>query len=235
MLRGQGFLPRFILTVPENLAGTRLQDEAYRAKNADIDPRLIAYWTRCKHLLDECPKPLAAQNQNNGRYVMYMNDEAKKIDEDFYDLFESMQGAGQRYEYLQAFASRASQLARRLATVFAYFEGLPYIDAKIIKGACEIVQHSLNEWAAYADIEPKTESDAQRLIKWLIGKCVQQKTNRLAYSYVQTSCPRPMQKNSKLLVMIMEQLEDANYLKIEILNKKRLVILNPLLLGKETK
>ncbi len=235
VLRGQGFLPRFILTVPENLAGTRLQDEAYRAKNADIDPRLIAYWTRCKHLLDECPKPLAAQNQNNGRYVMYMNDEAKKIDEDFYDLFESMQGAGQRYEYLQAFASRASQLARRLATVFAYFEGLPYIDAKIIKGACEIVQHSLNEWAAYADIEPKTESDAQRLIKWLIGKCVQQKTNRLAYSYVQTSCPRPMQKNSKLLVMIMEQLEDANYLKIEILNKKRLVILNPLLLGKETK
>ena len=235
LLRGQGFLPRFILTVPENLAGTRLQDAVYRAKNANTDYRLIAYWKRCKFLLDECPRLLAEQEQHNGRYVIPMNDEAMVIDKSFYNLFESLQGAGQRYEYLQAFASRASQLARRLATVFAYFEGLQSIDAKTLKGACEIVKHSLNEWAMYADIEVKVESDAKRLIKWIVNKCNKQKTDRIPYSNIQTSCPRPMQKNSKLLVMIMEQLVDANYLKIEILNKKRLVILNPLLLGKETK
>ncbi len=40
VLRGQGFLPRFILTIPENLAGTRLQDAIYRSKNANHDHRL---------------------------------------------------------------------------------------------------------------------------------------------------------------------------------------------------
>jgi hypothetical protein len=229
-LRGQGFLPRFILTVPENLAGTRLQDEAYRAKNANTDHRLLAYWARCKYLLDEYPRPLAGQEQYNGRYVIPMNGEAKKINDAFYDLFESMQGAGKRYEYLQEFASRASQLARRLATVFAYFEGLPYIDAKTLKGACEVVKHSLNEWASYADIEVKTESDAQRLIKWLIGKCVQQKTNKLTYSYMQTSCPRPMQKNKNILEMIIQQLEDSNHIKVESLGRTRYVVINPILL-----
>ncbi|MFN3072653.1 DUF3987 domain-containing protein [Acinetobacter sp. TY2] len=231
VLRGQGFLPRFILTIPENLAGTRLQDAAYRNKNVSTDHRLIAYWTRCEYLLDDCPQIKPEYELHNGRYVLSMNDGAREIDAAFYNIFEELQAKGQRYEFLQAFASRASQLARRLATVFAYFEGLQCIDAKILKGACEVIKYSLNEWSMYADIEIKAESEAERLVKWLIGKCVQQKTDRLTYSYMQTSCPRPMQKNKNLLEMIIQQLEDSNYLKVEILNKKRLVVLNPLLLG----
>ena len=130
----------------------------------------------------------------------------------------------------QAFASRASQLARRLATVFAYFEGLDRIDASTLKGACEVVKHSLNEWATYSDIEVRTESDAEKLIKWLIRKCVDQKTDRMNYSDVQTSCPRPMQKNTRLLALVVQQLEDSHYIKIELVGRKRLVIINPILL-----
>ena len=113
VLRGQGFLPRFILTIPENLAGTRLQDAIYRSKNANHDHRLIAYWTRCEYLLDDCPRPQGGQELHNGRYVIPMNDEAREIDASFYNMFEELQGKGKRYEYLQAFASRASQLARK--------------------------------------------------------------------------------------------------------------------------
>ena len=230
VLRGQGFLPRFILTIPENLAGTRLQDAAYRNKNANKDHRLIAYWTRCESLLDSCPQVQTGHELHNGRYVIPMNEEAIAIDTEFYNVIESLQRAGKRFEYLQAFASRASQLARRLATVFAYFEGLPQIDGKTLQGACEVVKHSLNEWAMYAEIEVKAESDAEKLIKWLIGKCVQQKTDRLAYSYMQTSCPRPMQKNNHLLEMVIQQLEDSNHIKIESLGRTRYVVINPLLL-----
>ena len=230
VLRGQGFLPRFILTIPENLAGTRLQDAIYRSKNANHDHRLIAYWTRCEYLLDDCPRPQGGQELHNGRYVIPMNDEAREIDASFYNMFEELQGKGKRYEYLQAFASRASQLARRLATVFAYFEGLQWIDAKTLTGACEVVKHSLNEWAMYADIEVKTESDAERLIKWLVRKCEGQKTDRILYSNVQTSCPRPMSKNTKVLEVVMQQLEDSNYIKIESISKKRFVLINPILL-----
>ncbi|PJI36519.1 DUF3987 domain-containing protein [Acinetobacter pseudolwoffii] len=229
VLRGQGFLPRFILTIPENLAGTRLQDAIYRNKKANTDHRLIAYWARCEYLLDDCPHLKAEHELHNGRYVLPMNDEAKEIDQEFYNMFELLQGKGKRYEYLQAFASRASQLARRLATVFAYFEGLQWIDAKTLKGACEVVKHSLNEWAMYADIEVKTETEAERLIKWITKKCHNQKTDRIAYSNVQTSCPRPMQKNKNLLEMVIEQLIDSNHIKIEFIGRTRYVVIHPCL------
>ncbi|WP_335955301.1 DUF3987 domain-containing protein, partial [Acinetobacter guillouiae] len=230
VLRGQGFLPRFILTIPENLAGTRLQDAAYRNKSANKDHRLIAYWTRCESLLDSCPQVQTEHELHNGRYVIPMNEEALAIDEEFYNVIESLQRTGKRFEYLQAFASRASQLARRLATVFAYFEGLQEIDGKTLQGACGVIKHSLNEWAMYTDIEVKAESDAEKLIKWLISKCVQQKTDRLTYSYMQTSCPRPMQKNKNLLEMVVQQLEDSYHIKIESLGRTRYVVINPVLL-----
>lgn len=229
VLRGQGFLPRFILTIPENLAGTRLQDAIYRNKNASTDHRLIAYWTRCEYLLDDCPHVKSEDELHNGRYVLPMNEEAKEVDAAFYNMFEELQGKGKRYEYLQAFASRASQLARRLATVFAYFEGLQWIDAKTLKGACEVVKHSLNEWAMYADIEVKTETEAERLIKWIAKKCNEQKTDRIAYSNVQTSCPRPMQKNKNLLEMVVEQLIDSSHIKIESIGRTRYVVIHPCL------
>ena len=229
VLRGQGFLPRFILTIPENLAGTRLQDAIYRNKNASTDHRLIAYWTRCEYLLDDCPHVKSEDELHNGRYVLPMNEEAKEVDAAFYNMFEELQGKGKRYEYLQAFASRASQLARRLATVFAYFEGLQWIDAKTLKGACEVVKHSLNEWAMYADIEVKTETEAERLIKWIAKKCNDQKTDRIAYSNVQTSCPRPMQKNKNLLEMVVEQLIDSNHIKTESIGRTRYVVIHPCL------
>lgn len=130
VLRGQGFLPRFILTIPENLAGTRLQDEMYQTSGANLDPRLVAYWSRCTYLLDTCPLPCMAEQLAEERYVIPMNKEAQCLDRDFYNEVERLQAKGQRYEYLQAFASRASQLARRVATVFAFFEGLTEIDRK---------------------------------------------------------------------------------------------------------
>ena len=66
-------------------------------------------------------------------------------------------------------------------------------------------------------------------------KCAEQQVDRINYSNVQTSCPRPMQKNGKLLEMIIQQLEDSNYLRVETNGKKRLIVLNPFLLEKVTK
>ncbi len=229
VLRGQGFLPRFILTIPENLAGTRLQDAIYRSKNANHDHRLIAYWTRCEYLLDDCPRPQGGQELHNGRYVIPMNDEAKEIDASFYNMFEELQGKGKRYEYLQAFASRASQLARRLATVFAYFEGIQWIDAKTLTGACEVVKHSLNEWAMYADIEVKAESDAERLIKWLIRKCVEQKTSSLSKTLAMKGAPSHLRKAKEFDPCINELIE-FNYVRLVTINKSTYIELNPLLL-----
>lgn len=229
VLRGQGFLPRFILTIPENLAGTRLQDATYRNKNASTDHRLIAYWTRCEYLLDDCPHIKAEHELHNGRYVLPINDEAREIDQEFYNMFEVLQGKGKRYEYLQAFASRASQLARRLATVFAYFEGLQWIDAKTLKGACEVVKHSLNEWAMYADIEVKTESDAEKLSKWLIRKCLELKTSRISKTLAMKGAPSHLRK-AKAFNPCLNELIEFNHARIVTISKAAYIELNPLLL-----
>jgi len=229
VLRGQGFLPRFILTIPENLAGTRLQDAIYRNKNASTDHRLIAYWTRCEYLLDDCPHVKAEHELHNGRYVLPMNDEARDIDQEFYNMFEMLQGKGKRYEYLQAFASRASQLARRLATVFAYFEGLQWIDAKTLKGACEVVKHSLNEWAMYADIEVKTESDAERLARYLINKCNADQTNQLAKTLALKGAPSKL-RAVKEFNRCLDELVDHNFVRLTTINRTQYIELNPLLL-----
>ena len=230
VLRGQGFLPRFILTVPENLAGTRLQDAIYQSKNASTDHRLIAYWTRCEYLLDDSPLPQVNTDLNNGRRVIPMNEQAREIDLAFYNMFEELQGKGKRYEYLQAFASRASQLARRLATVFAYFEGLDRIDASTLKGACEVVKHSLNEWATYSDIEVRTESDAEKLIKWFAKHCTGKHIDKLSYSSFMNSCPRPMRGSKHKLEPVLNELMDSHYIRIEDSSKVRYIIINPVLL-----
>ena len=152
VLRGQGFLARFIFTVPENLAGQRFQDKEHQSKDINTDSRMIIYWERCSDLLND--------SSDHQRYVIPLDEEAKKVDLAFYNEIESLQAKGKCYEYLQAFASRASQLARRLATVFTYFQGEAFINKQILLAACDVIRFSLNEWLRYTEIELDKESDA---------------------------------------------------------------------------
>lgn len=229
VLRGQGFLPRFILTIPENLAGTRLQDASHQANDANLDHRLIAFWNRCEYLLDESPLPLTENQESGERYVIQMNDEAKLIDLDFYNEVERLQAKGQRYEYLQAFASRASQLARRLATVFAYFEGLKELDASILSSACNVIRHSLGEWARYAEIETVKENDAEKLFKYLRGKCQDGKTHCLHKTVSMKGAPSHLRK-AKEFDPCLNELIEFNYVRLVTINRSTYIELNPLLL-----
>ena len=47
ILRGQGFLARFLVAWPQSLAGTRF----YQHSNSSHDPRLLRYWARMTDLL----------------------------------------------------------------------------------------------------------------------------------------------------------------------------------------
>lgn len=229
VLRGQGFLPRFIFTAPENLAGTRLQDESNQANNANLDHRLIAYWNRCEFLLDECPLPVAADQPTGERRVIPIAKEAESLELEFYNEIERLQAKGQRYEYLQAFASRASQLARRLATVFAYFEGLDVIDRKTLSGACAVIRHSLGEWSRYAEIETVKENEAEKLIKNILAKCTKDKTNRILKTLALNGAPSSLRK-AKEFAPCLNELIEFNYVRLVTINRSTYIELNPLLL-----
>lgn len=230
VLREQGFLPRFILSVPENLAGTRLQDAKFKQKYADQDHRLIAYWERCKMLLDPCPMPLVDGQQQHERRVIQLSANAIQIDQDFYNECESNQAKERKYAHIQPFASRASQLSRRLATVFAFFQDEREISAQTMQGACDIIRHSLNEWLRYADIEPKQENDAELLLRWL----KKQKSTKILKTSISANVTPKHLRNANIRDVALEHLSNCGYIKIEKIGAKDYVTLNPYL-GKEAK
>lgn len=227
LLRGQGFLARFILVISENLAGTRLQDEAFQEKQANHDNRLIEYWNRCEYLLDGSPTALDQSEVYNGRSVINLNDQAKAVDLEFYNLFESLQADGKCFAYLQAFASRGSQLARRLATIFAYFEGQQSISAKTLRGACEIIQYSLNEWHRYSEIEVNSENDAEKLFNYFNVKFKRDQTSLILKTQLMKGAPLHL-RPKKIFNEYLQELIDSNYVRLVTMNRSSYIEINPL-------
>lgn len=226
--REQGFLPRFLFTAPDSLAGARQQDMNFRlrSKEASKDPRLTQYWERCKTLAnaDGVPKVVDEEITTDvfKRRVIQFDTEASDIDLYFYNECELNQAKGKLYESIKPFASRASQIARRLATVLAYFEGEQYITAQIMQSACNVVRHSLAEWIRYADLETNETSNSQRLWEWL----ARQTDSKIMRSKLQTSAPSAVRKKDTL-DLALQELEDCNYIRNTLIGKKQYIEKNP--------
>ncbi|RKG46441.1 DUF3987 domain-containing protein [Acinetobacter cumulans] len=229
--REQGFLPRFLFTAPDSLAGERQQNSAFRAQSKLMykDLRLTRYWERCKELAnaDGIPRVLDDTGMIDmfKRRVIQFDTEAYQIDLDFYNECELNQAKGKPYESIKPFASRASQLARRLATVLAYFEGEQYITAHIMQSACSMLRHSLAEWIRYADLETNEITHSQLLWNWL----AKQKDSKIMRSKLQTNAPMVFRKNKDVLNLALQELEDCNYIKNILINGRQYIEKNPTL------
>ena len=103
-LRGQGFLPRFILTAPESIAGQRTHTVEFRQKlkNSHNDLRLTKFWNRCRDILkDELPVLLNESGEVPYFPVMQLSSEAELLELDFYNECEILQGSGKQFEFMQ--------------------------------------------------------------------------------------------------------------------------------------
>ncbi|CAB1207595.1 DUF3987 domain-containing protein [Acinetobacter bouvetii] len=231
-LRGQGFLPRFILTAPESIAGQRTHTVEFRQKlkNSHNDPRLTKFWNRCRDILkDELPVLLNDSGEVPYFPVMQLSNEAELLDLEFYNECEILQGSGKQFEFMQPFASRANELARRLGTVLAYFENKSEIDSEIMQAACAVIRHSLSEWFRYSDIEVADESDSEKLIKYLLTKCKKEKTDRLQKTVAMKGAPLQIRK-SKEFDPCLNELIEFNYVRLVTINRSTYIELNPALL-----
>ncbi|WP_278386144.1 DUF3987 domain-containing protein [Stutzerimonas kunmingensis] len=169
LLQGQGFLPRFLLAAAPSLAGTRLLTVESIKASAYYDPAVQRYWDRCKEIArlesfvgsDGAVKPP----------VISLEPDAVLTWLAFYNRVEAEQGGlGEYGGPLKPFASRSGELARRLAAVFALFEGEPAISEQTMAAACEVVEHSLAEWSRYLGhnaAESNGNRDALELLGWL--------------------------------------------------------------------
>jgi hypothetical protein len=242
VLRGQGLLPRFIFAAPDSLAGTRFhrptdKDHAYR------DKRLHGYWDRCRVLLgisdDGLPPDLTEKTEADrladlslGRRVLPLDAEAAAMAAALYEETERAQGKGGQFEFLRPFAARAEENARRVATVLAYFEGLPSITPEIMQAACQIIRYSLNEWRRYSDSAESDPDTArlQHLERWLIE---QAKATGAAIprSRILTHAPSRTHRKAKALDEALETLTAAHRVRTVRQDGRAAIMVNPALLA----
>ena len=234
ILRDQGFLPRFILSIPESLEGSRLHTAEFREKlrNAHLDSRLNNFWNRCIELYEK-------SKSNSGFVVLQLSEEAEVIDRFFYNDCEIKQQSGGDYEEIKAFASRASEISRRVATNLAFFSMEEEISENTMKAACEIVRYSLNEWMRYPSINDHTLSDSEKLLNSFkrlflksqnedatIDKFVVEK------SIAQKNAPANLRKVAKFKP-VLDVLIEHKYVKIIELNNRTYLEGNPHFFKKE--
>lgn len=171
LLRGQGFLPRFLFTAPESLKGTRTLTAGEYAKqrqHTNTDRRLKRYWARISELMEsaECIDP---ETNEVTPPVLGLTNEAHALWLALYNETEQESGRFGELGMISAFASRTGDQARKLATAFAVFEKLNHVDAECMRSAVALVRHSVSEWlrhtaSATAD---KALQDAATVMDWL--------------------------------------------------------------------
>lgn len=234
VLRDQGFLPRFILSIPESLEGTRIHTAEFREKlrTAHLDPRLNNFWNRCMELYEK--------SKLNSRFVvLQLSKDAEAIDRLFYNDCEANQLSSGDYEEIKAFASRASEISRRVATNLAFLNMEEVIGEDTMKAACEIVRYSLNEWMRYPSIADHTLSDSEKLLKSLKRSFIKsQNENPKIDKYVvekaiaQKNAPFHLRKVANFKP-VLDVLIEYQYIKIIELNNRTYLEGNPHFFKKE--
>lgn len=171
VMRGQGFLARFLFCAPDNLLGTRTLSLERLSRKAEDDLRIAHYWERLEELM---LTPEAVDPQRLGEVAapaLIPTSDAKKLWLEFYNANELKLGRFGDHEPVAEFAIRAPQQALRLATVLAFFEGKSQVDEEAMYAAVCLAEHSTQEWHRYtvATFDPALEA-ARDISDWLVAK-----------------------------------------------------------------
>jgi len=150
LLVGQGFLARFLLAAPTSLAGSCYISIESLQRKAYTDPRLQAYWSRCKEIAAS-PEHIDPETGEVTPPVLEPDAEAKQVWVDFRNEIESERGPLGKFSGLKPFAARTAEQALRLAAVLGCFEGVEQINAASMRRACMLAHYSLIEWLRYTD------------------------------------------------------------------------------------
>lgn len=233
VMSGQGLLPRFLFAFPESLNGTLVfnTDERLDA-NPDKDPRLIAYWQRCRALLDPVADSVKKDNEGNIiRYNMpFENRQARKALADYQTEKEKQLVKGGKLEKYAEYAKRLHENASRIASIFAYFDGRRFISVDDIKRATLLTDYSMNERIRYTDKPQAGDNDAQKLVSWLVKYCNTRAVKELAYSIAQSNVTPKHLRLKQNFELLAEVLESEGYIKVITNGKARAIQVRPELL-----
>ncbi|WP_201609073.1 DUF3987 domain-containing protein [Psychrobacter immobilis] len=232
-MNGQGLLPRFLFAFPDNMNGKIVYntDERLDAK-PEQDPRLQAYWQRCRTLLDPIADSVDRDNEGNIiRFNMPFKDrQARKALANYQTDKESQLCKGGKLEKYASYARRLHENASRIASILAYFDGRRVISADDIHRASKLTDYSISERMRYTDKPQAGDNDAQKLISWLVKYCNRQSIKELAYSTAQSKVTPKHLRQKHNFELIAEVLESEGYIKIITNGRARTIQVRPELL-----
>lgn len=184
VLRGQGFLARFLLAAPEYNDHENLFSQSDIKAMERQDSRLILYWDKLNEL-DAKPRALIpdafAQLEPE---PLSFTDEATAAFWEGVNHYRTKLNPLNGFTNVNVFVRRAMQVAARVAAVFAFFEGKQVIDASELKAAMQIVNHSIGEWLRLtnAAVIDTTTSNAIQAIDWLLDQVKKGRTQWLSFT-----------------------------------------------------
>ena len=229
LARGTGFLARFLVAWPESTQGYRTFTEA-----PPNWPHLAEFHRRIAAILAN-PVPMD-EDGSLSLAMLTLSPEAKAAWVAFHDAIEGeLRSGGELYD-VRDVASKSADNAARLAGLFQIFEhgmggaiGLPAFE-----GASRIAAWHLSESRRFFGelALPDELADVVRLDAWLIGYCMANQAHIIPTREAQRLGPGCVRTKDRLTAALRE-LEDMDRLRIAKEGRRKIIRVNPYLLGIE--
>jgi len=200
LLKGQGLLPRFLFSAPDSLAGTRLLSKEKLSEKAHDDPAIKAYWKTLEKMDGETWR--TDEHGSLDIRIIGLSEDALELWIEKYNEIEIQLGKNGDLTDIKPFASRAGELARRVATVFAiwrhyYSDTLTLeVDELDMARAWALVGYSLNEWKRqFGCVLSPVERDAKALLEWMQKVRVEKSWDYFSRSRIGQYCPSQLRSD----------------------------------------
>ncbi|HNC03379.1 MAG TPA: DUF3987 domain-containing protein [Agitococcus sp.] len=228
LARGTGFGARFLIAWPKSTQGTRL----YKAPPLSW-PNREAFVKRTTELLNT----ILTIDEESGALqpiTLYLSPQAHDLWVEFYNYTEQELRIGGELTDIKDVTSKAADNVARIAALFHVYEhGLTgHISEAHILSANYLMDWYLMEAKRFFSeaVLSKELRNTVLLDSWLIQHCQEQQTNHISTRDIQRKCPNSL-RDKDLIDAILKHLADLNRVKIVNQGKKKLIALNPKLLG----
>ncbi len=181
-----GLWPRFLVSWPSPGKPRR-----FAPFDPAKEPVIGRYWQRCTELLS-----LPLEDSCEGLPVLPPDENALQIFQDFFENMEDRaKGEPADLADVRVFASRATELAFRVAGVLAVFGGEEVIGQKLATCATRLILYSVQNWQAIHGERSDNEHrlHAVTLYKWLLER----KGSRSDLTSILRNGPRVIRSRSR--------------------------------------
>lgn len=226
LMRGSGFLARFLVAWPESTQGYRPFTEAPANW-----PHLAAFHRRIAAILAN-PVPIDEEGALSPALMM-MAPEAKEVWVAFHNEIERELVSGGELFDVKDVASKSADNAARLGALFQIFEhGMGgAVGLECFESASRIAAWHLNESRRFFGelALPAELADAARLDSWMIEYCKRERTHLVPIAKLQQGGPGGLRSKAAIETAVRE-LEDAGRAKLVRDGKRKMITVNPALL-----